>query len=461
MVVDPIPKISAPTSDEHYRPICRINLLAKIISVIVNTQLSHYIEEQQILNEHQSGFRNKHSCTTAVLDLSDSIINATTNSKCVFIILLDFSNAFPSVNHQRLIEVLKSIGLDAIALKWYISFLNGWSQSVAWNGIGSDSKSIKVGVFQGEGNSQTLFSLFINHISSYIQNCTLRQFADDTCLTIECDMKAPEIESTIKLINDDLNNIAKFCDHFRLTINPAKSQVIVVSSKHSLNKIKYEELLEIKINNETIPYVDSVKYLGFYFDREFNHATHINALSKKVYFSLSQMSHLKYTLPTSTKLCLLKSLVLPLFDYMDIIYHEHGSHGSGINNTHIQKLFNAGIRFVYNLKYTDHTTPYIIESGLLPLHDRRETHITSMIYRIINNQAPPYLNKLIQINQNNTRSANKLIVQKPRNNFHKKSFFVSAPIIWNKLEEDVRTKSTINSFKSSIKNLYIQKYQPK
>jgi ribulose bisphosphate carboxylase small subunit len=355
---------------------------------------------------------------------------------------------------QILIEVLESIGLDSTALKWFKSFLNGWSQHVIWDGQISSSEEINIGVFQGEGNSQTLFSLFINHLSTYIQRCTLKQFADDTCIMIESNVSEADIVNAIQAINSDLANVNDFSEKFRLKINPQKSKAIIVSSKNNKCKIKYEVLPHIQINQEIIEYVDIIKYLGFNFNRDFQHKTHINTITKKVYYALSQLQHLKYTMPTYIKLNLVKALILPLFDYMDIIYHENEAHGSAINTAHLQKLFNNAIRFVYNLKYNEHITPYIYEAGLLPLHERRETHIASMIHRIINNKAPPYLERLLTINNNNTRSCNKLIVHKPNNNQHKKSFKMAAPMIWNRMDEAIRNQKTIKSFNNSVKINY-------
>lgn len=115
-------------------------------------------------------------------------------------------------------------------------------------------------------------------------------------------------------------------------------------------------------------------------------------------------------------------------------------HGSGINSKKIQKMCNSAIRFAYNLKYNEHISPFIIKSNLVPMKKRRELHIASMAYKIVNNIAPPYLNHLISINRNPTRSANKFTVMKPINNLHKKSFNLSVPKIWNNINESIRNK---------------------
>lgn len=209
-------------------------------------------------------------------------------NKCVFLVLIDFSNAFPSINHSILIQILQSIGVHGHTLDWYRSLLKDWHQHVKWNAELSSKKQIKLGVFQGEGNSQILFTIFINLIYLYIRKTKLRQFADDTCLSIRSCVDSNSLLRTISLINEDLESLASFCSTFKLEINPKKSEVIVISSKHNMSKVKYEELPKIQIDKSTIEYADKVKYLGYYIDREFSTSAHINEISKKSYSSLSQ-----------------------------------------------------------------------------------------------------------------------------------------------------------------------------
>lgn len=102
----------------------------------------------------------------------------------MILVLLDFSNAFGSVDHKRLLQVLKSVGVGKESMKWYISFLNGWEQVVKKDEKFSQPKTITRGIIQGENNSQLLFSIFINNITEYIKICKIIMFADDVQLYI-------------------------------------------------------------------------------------------------------------------------------------------------------------------------------------------------------------------------------------------------------------------------------------
>lgn len=190
---------------------------------------------------------------------------------------------------------------------------------------------------------------------------------------------------------------------------------------------------DIIINNTKIEYVNEVKNLGYQLNRTNTSDNHIIAIRKKVFGALNSVRPLKNILPSNVKLILVKSLILPLFDYMDIIYHNYGVHGTRGDSDKLEQMLNICVRFVLNIKRYEHITPHREELCLLKLYDRRTLHVACMIHKILNDEAPPYLKNILIINAGNTRSKNKLIVQKPINNNHKTSLFIGGPSLWNSL----------------------------
>lgn len=67
---------------------------------------------------------------------------------------------------------------------------------------------------------------------------------------------------------------------------------------------------------------------------------------------------LKNILPPGVKLQMYKSLVLPIFDYMDIIYHNYDIHGSISKSDKLERLQNMCIRVISNVNRRDHITPH-------------------------------------------------------------------------------------------------------
>lgn len=74
--------------------------------------------------------------------------------------------------------------------------------------------------------------------------------------------------------------------------------------------------------------------------------------------------------------------------------------------------------------------------------------MTCLINKIIGGEAPPDgFSKLIELNKNNLRSNEKLIIWLPTNNFHKTSFCVGAPVKWNKVPDDIWIIRSSEKFK--------------
>lgn len=115
---------------------------------------------------------------------------------------------------------------------------------------------------------------------------------------------------------------------------------------------------------------------------------------------------------------------------MDIVYHEFNIHGSRGNSEGLEKLLNLCVRYVCGVRKYDHVTPHRTELGLLKLFDRRTLHVANMIHGIIHGNTPNYLGGLITLNTNNARAVNKLIIKRPQTNFHKSSFSIGSPKLW-------------------------------
>lgn len=333
-------------------------------------------------------------------------------------------------------------------MKWYESFINGWQQVVKHDGNVSEPRTVHRGIIQGENSSTILFSIFINNIVKYIRQCKKELFADDVQIYIESDIGA--VHEGIQKINEDLKNIEIFTNEYGIEINPDKTEAIVISSAKNKGKLEYEELPKICINGTEIEYVENVRDLGYQINRTLSSVDHVSAIQRKVYGALNSVYPLRNILPKEIKLQLYKTLILPIFDYTDIVYHEYGVHGTNGLSDRLERLQNIAIRFISNVPRREHITPHRIDLKLMKLFDRRTLHILCQINRIFIGEAPPYLSDIISLNTNYTRGNNKLIIKKPKNNFQKTSFSMGAPLEWNKIPNELRIMMTNEHFKKEI-----------
>ena len=101
----------------NYRPISLISNLSKIIEKIVYSRLYLFLEQEELLYSRQFGFRNNHSTTDALIDITEKIKEACDNKLYSCGIFLDLQKAFDTVNHNILLQKLTYYGVRGLANK--------------------------------------------------------------------------------------------------------------------------------------------------------------------------------------------------------------------------------------------------------------------------------------------------------------------------------------------------------
>ena len=98
------------------------------------------------------------------LFMADHLLEATGMKNLTALTLSDLSKAFDSLNHNKLLVKLSSVGASPHVLNWFKSYLTGRSQSLRINSILSDPLPITHGVLQGAILSPLLFCIYLNDL---------------------------------------------------------------------------------------------------------------------------------------------------------------------------------------------------------------------------------------------------------------------------------------------------------
>ena len=101
--VVPVHKKGSKEDIENYRSISLTCLVMKIFERIIKEELIYHSEH--LLDKWQHGFLQNKSCTTNMVEFSDSLIKSINDchSMSIDVVYFDFSKAFDSVNHDLIL----------------------------------------------------------------------------------------------------------------------------------------------------------------------------------------------------------------------------------------------------------------------------------------------------------------------------------------------------------------------
>ena len=139
----------------------------KIFENIVHQQVSEFLKQNDILL--QSGFRTSHSTDTAVLCVSDYILEELSKGQYVRAVLVDLKKAFDTVDHGIFLKKLFYLGFRDASFDWSQFYLCDRLQcSVIRDKQSSFLKEDHFGVPQGS----VLFLIYMNDIFICINSNT-------------------------------------------------------------------------------------------------------------------------------------------------------------------------------------------------------------------------------------------------------------------------------------------------
>ena len=269
-------------------------------------------------------------------------------------------------------------------------------------------------------------------------------YADDTNLTT-CH---ENFNTLINSINSDLNSTRIWLLANRLSVNTTKCEQLFIGSDANLNKISWSP--KVYIDDNPVKRVESSKTLGVHIDQKLSWSDHVNVVVKKVSVAIRGLIQVRPYIPTKTALTIYHTMILPLFDYCDIVWDNLPQY----QVERLQKLQNRIARIICRRGYETRSADLRQKLNWKTLSERRKEHKAVTIHKIMNGNAPSYLtNSLSTVNEGtsyNLRGKNNLTLPLPRTEYGKRSFLFSGAQVWNSLPSNLKTEKSLNIFKKGI-----------
>ena len=109
--VIPTHKHGAKADTSNYRPISVLSLLSKPLDKHLHKHMLKHLNDNKLLHPNQSGFRENHSCQTALTHLVDHWLHNISNNKFNGVLFVDFRKAFDEISHKLLLRKLSMVYL--------------------------------------------------------------------------------------------------------------------------------------------------------------------------------------------------------------------------------------------------------------------------------------------------------------------------------------------------------------
>lgn len=184
---------------------------------------------------------------------------------------------------------------------------------------------------------------------------------------------------------------------------------------------------------------------------------HVSYLRKSCYNEIRKISHLRPFIDESATIKLVISLVISKIDYCNCLFYNM----SNENFYKLQLIQNHAARIVKKASKRSSASVLLKELHWLPIKHRASYKVALMVFKCLHDvNFPSYLKELVTLYSpsRTLRSSDKFLLDKPlkKLTFGQKSFHYSAPDVWNELPFEIRTCSSLYTFKKKLKTHFFK-----
>ena len=285
-----------------------------------------------------------------------------------------------------------------------------------------------------------LFLLYINDLPDYLQHgSNVNLFADDSILYRTVNSK----EDAEKLQND-LRCLQKWENDWMMSFHPSKCQTMHITNKRRPLESVYT------IHGQTLEKVDSTKYLGINLHKTLSWKTHVDVISKRANNMCSFLSRNLHKCSKDTKEAAYRSLVRPLVEYASPVWDPH----TKADTDKLERVQRRAARFVCgDYKQTNSVSAMINQLGRESLQQRRKQAKAIVMYRIVYRLVA--IPTVVLIPTMSIRG-NLFLIPYARTVTYQKSFFPDTIRIWNALDANTKTCTSLDQFKSEVQKTGLQ-----
>ena len=161
-------KGTSQTNPGSYRPVAILPTILKIIEKVSHIQIVKFMESSSQFNHNLHGYRSSYSTTTALLQLSDTILQATDANLVSTLVTVDERAVFDCVNFYILLSILKLYNFGPKAREWVVNYIKDRIHYVKIGAKQSETMSVGCGVPQGSVLGPLFYTIYTNELPQFV-----------------------------------------------------------------------------------------------------------------------------------------------------------------------------------------------------------------------------------------------------------------------------------------------------
>ena len=447
--VVPIPKKGSTMDLNNLRPISLLPTFSKVLEKVVEEQIREYLHKNNILDDHQYGFRPKHSCEHALIDIVNYIVEQSKKNNKVAAVFIDVKKAFDCIKHTIILQKLENIGIQGNALHWFKSYLKERTQYTQIGDKKSDRLEIICGVPQGSVLGPLLFIL---SILDFGRNTKFHSvfFADDTTLLLS----SPGTETLHQSLEQELRKVELWFESNYLVLHPDKTRIMFFNLKPS------DRIGPVSLCSQGIRRVGrdeeekSFKLLGVLIDDKLSWQPHAQYVANKMRKGTSLLFCAKRYTNLSTRKILYQALVESHIRYCVSVWGPSNSENRSIILS--QKVALRTIPYEYSI----HTDNIMKDNNILSYKDIITLSLAITAHKTFYHRMPESLSKMFTWSgNNNTRRGPTILLPKYKSTSQQKQVVFQAGKVWNSLPIDSKKAFREKAFKKLLVDSKVNRYE--
>ena len=425
--VVPLHKKGSRDRSESYRPISLTCIMGKVYEKLVRKHMVDHVGN--LIAPEQHGFLPGRSCTSNLLDSMDVILDMIDDGLPVDMLFFDFSKAFDTVPHHRLLVKLENYGITGGTLEIIQDFLADRWMRVGVGDHFSELTRVISGVPQGSILGPLLFLLYINDLPEAIKSKVFL-FADD--------LKMIANPFDKEVVDDDLRSLEIWENTWLLKFNTAKCKVLHFD-------INSNPCNDYVLDGSKLEVVDVERDLGLLISKDLRWDEQVKGSLCKANQTIAWITRNVICKSKEVMKKIYICLIRPHLEYCVQLWSPvaaHGSWGTIYEIEKVQRKFTNLIDDIGTLQYGTR----LAELNLTTLAERRIRGDLIETFKIVNNVVD-YGHDIFTLG----RSGRNIVSCGLKVSSFRKKFFSERVIqYWNVLPNFVKLSSSVNSFKANL-----------